>query len=346
MKLLMRLFQRNGGWYVEVRRGVKKSLKTKDAAKARAIAKAMEKAILAGRIAEIDHGPRETLADFSARFLDEHAKDLAAPSQAAYGLALRQLVDALGGSTLVSRIDRRALCRFRDLCLARGCSPVSVNTYLRHVRTAFSKAVSWGLIKARPEIPFARTPKRFPRILTRPEAGRILAVAKKKDPQLYRIAMFALWTGARRAEIIGLRHEMVNGTRARIIGKGDRERIIPLLPWALRAIGQKGKGPVFAQLHLHTITHRFKALAREAGIDDCHFHNLRHTAGTWMLAAGIGLEYVQKMLGHEAISTTQIYAQVLGDSLEIEMQKMLSPAPKMRPIGGKALKLLDGGHSS
>ena len=72
------------------------------------------------------------------------------------------------------------------------------------------------------------------------------------------------------------------------------------------------------------ITKEFKAICRACDIEDVHFHNLRHTAATDMLSSGMRLEYVQKVLGHEAISTTQIYAKILQSDLKREMQKMRS----------------------
>ena len=110
----------------------------------------------------------------------------------------------------------------------------------------------------------------------------------------------------------------------RLIGKGDKERTIPLLPEALNVIGnRKDIGYVFIHWNdLSKYTKAFKKIARACGVEDVHLHRLRHTAGTQMLKSGIPLEVVQKMLGHEDISTTQIYAKVVQDLLKKQMQKL------------------------
>ena len=71
-------------------------------------------------------------------------------------------------------------------------------------------------------------------------------------------------------------------------------------------------------------TKEFKKIARACGIEDLNLHNLRHTAATDMLASGMGIEYVQEVLGHADISTTQIYTKILQKNLRREMQKMRS----------------------
>ncbi len=82
------------------------------------------------------------------------------------------------------------------------------------------------------------------------------------------------------------------------------------------------RGPVFIQWHSDTITHRFKAVARACGIEDVHFHNLRHSTATQMLESGIPLEVVQRILGHSDIRVTQIYAKVRDQLVKREMAKL------------------------
>jgi integrase len=195
---------------------------------------------------------------------------------------------------------------------------------LRHLRGILNKAFEWGAIEQKIPVKMYRIPKRHPRILTEDERNAILGYAKEHNFEVYRVVLFALWTGCRREEIANLKWQDIQGNVARIIGKGDKERTIPLLPKALEAMGPiKDIGYVFIHWNdLARYTKAFKRIARACGIEDVHFHHLRHTAATQMIDSGIGLSYVQKMLGHSAVSTTQIYTAIIQKTLQREMEKL------------------------
>jgi len=135
----------------------------------------------------------------------------------------------------------------------------------------------------------------------------------------------------------------VHDAMADIIGKDDKERTIPLLPAAIRAMGlPQDLGYVFWHPNdLDKYTKEFKKNARACGIEDLHLHNLRHTAATDMLASGMGIEYVQEVLGHADISTTQIYTKILQKNLRREMQK-IRPTTQLKLV--VFLRYLDIGH--
>jgi site-specific recombinase XerD len=82
------------------------------------------------------------------------------------------------------------------------------------------------------------------------------------------------------------------------------------------------KGFIFLQTHPVTYTHRFKEYARKCGIIDKSFYNMRHSAATSMLEAGIDINVIQKILGHSDISTTQLYAKVIDSFIMKEIKKL------------------------
>ena len=320
----MRMFRKeNGYYYYEIERGKKRSLRTKDKREAQQLYSMIKKEALKGRLVQLDGNKRITLSQFKDVFFGRHA-DIDDDTVDAYDLAYRLFIDSTSGPTLLSRISQKHINKFKSDCLARGCRKTSVNTYLRHLRGILNKAFEWGVIKEKMPIKMYRIPKRHPRTLTEKERNAILEYAKKNNFEMYRVIKFALWTGARREEIANLKWQDTGEDSARIIGKGDKERTIPLLPGAVEAMGERQDiGYVFIHWNdLGKYTKAFKAIARAVGIEDIHFHHLRHTAATCMIESGIELSYVQGMLGHSAISTTQIYTAIVQKTLKEKMKKM------------------------
>jgi site-specific recombinase XerD len=317
----MRLFKRkNGRWYVEFKRGVKRSLGTADAQTAAEIFKDLLKAEANEKLVALDAGENISLADFKKEFLSRHEINNQKTFDA-YDLAGRLFIDSAGSSTRLTRVTDKTIAKFKNDCRARGVKQVSINTYLRHLRTYFNQAYYWNYIDKPIRLKIKKD-KTAPRIFTQAETELLLLHARHCRPDMYRCIKFALWTGARRIEIKRFCWQHVSAGTATLYGKGDKKRTIPLLPGALAAMGPAADiGPVFVQYDLSTYTHLFKKLARDCGIDDISLHKMRHTAATYMLAAGMDIVYVQEMLGHADIATTRIYAQVLQEGLKKEALK-------------------------
>ena len=130
----------------------------------------------------------------------------------------------------------------------------------------------------------------------------------------------ALKTGMRRGELASLEvrhiHEDFLIVRE---GKNKKDRVIPLSPpIALRlknfVKGKKPNDKIFG-LAAPSITMKIKAFARRAGIEDFHTHALRHKFATDLLEHGADIRSVQHLLGHENLSTTQVYLSVTDKRL-------------------------------
>lgn len=314
----MKLFKRNGIYYIRFYRAKEKSLRTRDEGLAKAIFKEVKREWLRGKLLQLDHGKRVTLSEFAKEYL---ARDYASiKTYKADELALRLLADVVGGSTALRAINSRKIEKFKKACSLRDCKPSTVRAYLRHIKAALGVAEDWYGGYKRPKIKIGAERSR-PRPIPIPHLKKL---EKKADRRLKPIIIFALWTGTRRNEILRVQWTDVHlgeKPHVRITGKGDRERLVPLLPKVLRMLKRMRKdiGPVFVQVHPDTITHWFRDLARECNIQP-RFHDLRHSAATYMLASGTPLEIVQKVLGHEHISTTQIYADVLEEMIQEGMK--------------------------
>ncbi len=243
-------------------------------------------------------------------------------------LSLRLLQDVIGGSTPLKLLNTKKIDEFKQVCLVRGVKPQSINSYLRHIKSALSTAEEWELLKKKPKIKMLPAEQPLPHILTPEEIDVILGRAKKASLEFWRFLIFYLWTGCRRAEALTLTWQdcHLGPENPHVVlrkGKGKKHRVVPLLPAPLEALApfKKDIGPVFVQVHPDTLTHWFKALARRCGIE-AHLHELRHTSATYMVASGISLRSVQEILGHAHFSTTQVYTHLVKNQLRKEMEKL------------------------
>jgi len=181
----------------------------------------------------------------------------------------------------------------------------------------------------------------LPKILSEKDVARLLEAAhKKKEPDGLRLtAMLELLyaTGLRVSELVGLPHSACARDREFLIvrGKGDKERMVPLNDAACDAVdayrpvrrrhlpGGRESRWLFPSRGVlgHITRQRFgqnlKSLAVKANIDPGRVspHVLRHAFASHLLANGVDLRGVQKLLGHADISTTQIYTHVIDARL-------------------------------
>jgi len=147
-------------------------------------------------------------------------------------------------------------------------------------------------------------------------------------------------TGARASELLNLRLDQIDMEESciRVIGKGDRERIIPFGEKAkealiryLKARRWRFPGAIEGPLFLNTRGQRLgrcglwlqlKEMAQAAQLDHGAFpHQIRHSAATHMLEGGADIRVIQAYLGHSSINTTQRYTRVSAKFLRKACQK-------------------------
>jgi len=325
MKFSMRLYRRGDHYYVEFHRGKKKSLGTTDEARAKEVYKELKAEYLRGKLFPLESIRKCTLSQFK----DQYIESRVGISKATIHIdtyALKSLIDVLGASLQMRLVTPAKIDEYKNSCLLRGVKPKSINTYLRHIKASLTYALDTGIIEKRPKIKMVPAGESLPRILSPDEIKNILAKAKETDTDLFHYLTFCLWTGARRSEAKNLKWQNVNikNRVCALIGKGNRERIVPLLPAVIEILApvKRDIGPVFAAGHADTYSHRAKAVMRSAGIEGHHLHDLRHTCATFMLKNGVPLPVVQQILGHSQIQTTMLYIRVLDELKQSEMQKL------------------------
>lgn len=208
---------------------------------------------------------------------------------------------------------------------------------LQAIRPLFAWAARRRLILADPaavlELP--RPPRRLPRqVLTAAEAEQVLAQPDIATPLGLRdraILEVFYATGIRRLELTRLVLADIDHQRCTVLirsGKGDRDRLLPLgeraLAWITRylsgarpvlcrdpaatAVFLAADGGPISKVRVGQLTHDYIAASAVGKTGSCHL--LRHTMATLMLEGGADLRYVQQMLGHARLDTTQIYTRV------------------------------------
>lgn len=184
-----------------------------------------------------------------------------------------------------------------------------------------------------------KLPQRLPKDLSEAQVSRLLAAPQTEQPvELRDKAMLELLyaTGLRVSELVGLVISDVSLRQGvvRVIGKGDKERLVPLgeeavywleqfleygRPWLLNGQSADVLFPSSRgqQMTRQTFWYRIKHYAIAAGIDAEKLspHVLRHAFATHLLNHGADLRVVQMLLGHSDLSTTQIYTHVATERL-------------------------------
>lgn len=185
------------------------------------------------------------------------------------------------------------------------------------------------------DLEFPKLRKALPKYLTLEESSRLLqSVDGPNAKRDYAILMIFLSCGIRRSELVGLNITDIYDDRIRVVGKGNKERIVYMGSNCKQAIDdylvERNKIELTDNRALFgsrngnrisvTAVHRLvKKHLLDAGLDATQFsaHKLRHTAATLMLSGGVDVKTVQEVLGHEHLNTTEIYTHIENTELKI-----------------------------
>jgi len=260
------------------------------------------------------------------------------------------------------RAYRQALCGFRSFrngvewpaataddfraylfdLMKRGRSRATIRLSFAALRSFYNHLTERNVVPSNvlKLVSLPKLEKKLPQFLTIPQVTALMEkpTAREKTKQA------TPWMGARDAAILelfyssGLRLAELAaldvkdvdpiGETVRVMGKGSRERIVPVGSLALEAIshyrhqaGIQG-GPLFLNKSRKRLGHRsiwllLKNYVREAGLPSTLSpHKLRHSFATHLLDNGADLRSVQSLLGHASLSTTQIYTHVTTERLK------------------------------
>jgi len=230
----------------------------------------------------------------------------------------------------------------------RALSKTSMGRKLSSVR-AYFKYLSRHKIVAKDPTSGVRNPKqekRHPQALNVDQAVSMMEAALEPDPEGLRdlaLAELLYGSGLRISEAIGLDMNDLDSDVIRVVGKGSKERIVPLSDAAAGRIRRYMEqrhallGDNYAEQALFVGVRSGKRLNRReanriitklgrlAGLPkDVHPHMLRHSFATHMLEAGADLRSVQELLGHERLTTTQRYTH-------LDMQRIMQVYDQAHP---------------
>ena len=249
-------------------------------------------------------------------------------------------LDQQGAQSLLAA-DASQIQSYLGLKLRQGASPRSSARFLSAARSFYRWSLREGRIVDDPTLRI-ESPKQgrpLPKSLSETDVDRLLSTPDLELPLEFRdrtMLEILYACGLRVSELVSLRVEQVglNQGIVRVLGKGGKERLVPMGEEALDWLTQYMRGPraellkgqpsnvLFPsnrsrEMTRQTFWYRIKIYAKRAGIQT-HLspHTLRHAFATHLLNHGADLRVVQMLLGHSDLSTTQIYTHVASQRMQ------------------------------
>lgn len=240
----------------------------------------------------------------------------------------------------ITEVDHLTLRKFLAEMRSKNYAKRTVARKLASLRTFFKFLYREGLIKTNPitAISTPKLDKKLPIFLDEAKIAKLVQCPTEDDLSGLRdraILETLYSTGARVSELVGLDQDDVDFISGvvKVLGKGSKERLIPIGEPALKAIrkyierrGQglkvKDKNAIFLNKSGRRLTDRSVRRVVNKHIRACSVaehispHSLRHSFATHLLDRGADLRSVQELLGHMNLSTTQIYTHVTMERLK------------------------------
>lgn len=248
-------------------------------------------------------------------------------------------VDELSTENIRSVVILRAIRAWLASLVQQGKSRSTISRRTASIRSFTAWAYRRGYLDSDPGllVTSARRDQKLPQVQTPSDTAELLSYAATRTREENSPAAIRDWailetiyaTGIRVSEVCSLDTTSIDqqGMTLRVIGKGNKERVVPFtraclsalqawlshgrpslaIPEAGRALFVGDKGRRIDPRVIRAMIHRMCA---QAGVRDLAPHALRHTAATHILAGGADLRAVQEMLGHSSLQTTQRYTHV------------------------------------
>ena len=240
----------------------------------------------------------------------------------------------------LEKVDTDLIRDWMESLMDKGNNASTINKKLSALRSFYRFALKRKLVEKDPAhcLTGPKKAKPLPQFLREGEMDQLLDVIEwgdnYKDVRARTILLLFYEAGLRRSELTGLDDENVDFTagQLKVTGKRNKQRIIPFgeeLAEALagymairdeqvvknsKALFLSDKGERMTGCQVYAIVHKY--LSAVTSLKKRSPHVLRHTFATAMLNNGAGLESIKKLLGHESVSTTEIYAHTTFEQLK------------------------------
>lgn len=220
----------------------------------------------------------------------------------------------------------------------RENSPSSRARKIASIRSYFKYLCKSGFLEDNPttELETIKLRKRLPVHFTLEDSlGLLDGIEGKNALRDYCIITLFLNCGMRLAELVNINITDIRGDKLTVVGKGNKERTIYLNQACVDAINgyltirnnqtatAKDKNALFlssrnCRISRRTVQHIVEINVKKLGLDPHKYttHKLRHTAATLMYQAGVNIRALQEILGHEQLTTTEIYTHVSNEQLK------------------------------
>lgn len=248
------------------------------------------------------------------------------------------------GNKRLSDVSRALIIEVRDELAAEKTvrktlrAPATVNRFLASISHAFSRAVEWEWCEQNPCKGVSRMsePKGRDRYLSDDERKALLDACKELDPTLYLIVVMALSTGARRGEIMGLEWKDIHwkeGFATLRDTKNTEHRAMPLVGHAMKLLKehrdenrQLKDRLLFPDPRDRERPWNFEAVWRkakkQAEIENFRFHDLRHSAASYLAMGGASMAEIAEVLGHKTLAMVKRYSHLSNDHVSSVVEKM------------------------
>jgi site-specific recombinase XerD len=268
-------------------------------------------------------------------YMKNEMRDKSSNTVRLYKYALGQMIGYFGNIESCD-VSAKMMKEYRQKMQDDGITNTTINAYFRVISSFFSwlyreEFVSENICKRMRSLKEARKVRDY---LTDDECSAVIGAS---TGQVRLLIVLALFTGMRRDELAKARKSDVYDGRILVHGKGKKERSIVINEYLLPLLEEH---LLYKERYEFIFTSRngssaspetlrlwIKGALKDAGLGDERIgklstHNLRHTAATSLITAGVAIETIQKFLGHSSPNTTRIYAHTVSSTVDEAVLKM------------------------